>query len=428
MSASNAVALARIPSRSGFYFRAGYNDHTGLCRLIAEGRMHADGVILDARHHGRHEDLRQQASQADIATCLDTQAMELALGAASKSHTELPWAAHAALPREFTPRRIEEFVSAIVQRAVEGNYTEVLAPTHYLQTIDSNWLSIDGALTSELRAQLDAADRENVSILYPLAVHHTVFYDARSRAILRRELRALPVVDAICLRVQPFGYESGPHVIRSFIEACWDLSELETRLMVSRSGLVGLSAFALGAVDAIESGITVGDLFDVASVRSQGAPSSGFAPPQRVYLESLGMTVALDVASKLMSSPRGRLHFACRDPKCCRNGQADMLSDTKRHSALARYRQYAALARVPSRMRAEHFLSTMLTPVCDMLARASDLHAPFQKIHRRMLSVKEVLAELREQQRHSSSRPAHVAPRQTTAQVIPLNPRDLNGR
>jgi hypothetical protein len=427
MTASSAIALARTHDRGGFYFRVGYNDHTGLCRLIAEGKLHADGMILDARRHERHEDLRRQASHAHIATCIDTQAMELALGASSKGHTELPWAAHAALPRAFTARRIEEFVSAIVRRVIEGDYAEVLAPTHYIGEIDSDWLRTDCALTSELRAQLDAADREDVRIIYPLAVHHSVFYSRASRTVLRRELRALPAVEAICLKVQPFGSESGPHVIKAFIEACWDLRDIDIPLMIGRSGLVGLSAFALGAVDAIESGITVGDSFDVASVRSAATGSSGFAPPQRVYLESLGMTVALDVATKLTGTSRGKLQFGCREQKCCRN-EIDTLNDANRHSALARYRQYAALARVPPRMRADHFLGTMLTPVCDMLARASDAHAPFQKVHRRMLSVKEVLAELAEQRGQSQVATAHVPTRQKTAQVIQLHPRDLKGR
>src|SRR5580700_2265912 len=161
MRALNALALARAPQRNAFYFRIGYNDHTGVSRLIAAKKLHADGVILDARRHDRHEALRQQARQAAIATCLDTQAMELGLGAASRGHTELPWAnTHAQSPRAYSPQRIEQLVSAIVERTIDGEYAEVMAPAHYIDRVESEWLAVDGALTSELRAQLDAQDRE----------------------------------------------------------------------------------------------------------------------------------------------------------------------------------------------------------------------------------------------------------------------------
>jgi hypothetical protein len=427
MRASNALALARTPQRSAFYFRIGYNDHTGLSRLIAEKKLHADGVILDARRHDRHQALRQQAQQADIATCLDTQAMELSLGAASKGHTELPWAtAHTHNPRAYSAERIEQWVSAIVERTIEGDYAEVMAPAHYIDRVESEWLAVDGALTSELRAQLDADDREAVRLIYPLTVHHSVLYDAEARAILKRELRGLPAVDGILLRVQPFGAESGPQVVRSFIEACWDLRDIEVALMVGRSGLIGLSAYALGAVDAVESGITAGDSFNVGGVRSAGSSTDGFAPPQRVYVEALGMTVDLDVAAKLTATSRGKLQFACSERPCCRNGWADMLADAHRHSALARQRQYAALAQVPQRMRADHFIHSVLAPVCDRLARASDLHEPFRKTQRRMLSVKEVLVDLARERRGALGAGAAggaTRPVQSTAQVIPLRPR-----
>src|ERR1700730_16974069 len=138
MRASNALALARTPQRDALYFRIGHNDHTGLSRLIAEKKLHADGVILDARRHDRHEALRQEARQADIATCLDTQAMELGLGAASRGHTELPWAnAHAQNPRAYSAGRIEQLVSALVERTIEGDYAEVMAPAHYIDRAES---------------------------------------------------------------------------------------------------------------------------------------------------------------------------------------------------------------------------------------------------------------------------------------------------
>jgi hypothetical protein len=80
-------------------------------------------------------------------------------------------------------------------------------------------------------------------------------------------------------------------------------------------------------------------------------------------------------------------------------------------------------------MRAEYFIQNLISPVCDMLGRARDLHESFKHPHQRMLSVKEVLVDLqREQARmHAQSTPANSEPR-AVANVIPLSPREPRGR
>jgi hypothetical protein len=307
-----------------------------------------------------------------------------------------------------------------------------MAPTHYISDISSDWLSVDEILTSELREQLSAAGQDSVRIIYPLAVHHSIFYDPKTRAVLRRALRALPV-NVIALRIQPFGSTAGPHVMRSFIEACWDLRQVGTPLMIERAGIAGLSAYALGAVDIIESGVTAGDSFDIGGLQkpAQASEKASFSAPPRVYIETLGLTVERKIAAKLVSSTRGKLNFACRDRACCPNGYRDMLDDSQRHSALARQRQYLELSRTPPSMRAEHFIHNVVTPVCDMLGRARDLHDSFKNTHRRTLSVKEMLIALQREQkdlREQLAATSAVMPPHAVAQIIPLIPREPKGR
>jgi hypothetical protein len=437
MRAPTTIALARPRGRKDdqFYFRVGNNDHVVLNRLIAERRLHADGLILDARRHERHKTLRRCAREANISTCLDTQAMELAMpGATSKGHLQLPWSKmHGTSPDHFTPRHIEQVVEAIVGQVVEGDYAEVKAPAHYVADAVSDWPMADVALTLELRKQLNAAGMNDVRIKYPLAVHHSVFYDAETRRDLWRTLKDLPIVDAISLRIHPFGYASGPHVMRSFIEACWDFRRDDVPLMIERAGIAGLAAYALGAVDMIESGTTIGDSFDIGSLQRPASPTAkkSFAPPQRVYMEALGVAVENDIARKLMSSPRGKVQFACKDKGCCPNGFESMLGDMERHSTLARQRQYTELSRIPVSMRAEHFIHNVFSPVCDMLTRASDVHELFKKTQRRMLSVKAVLLDLHRERVRIQERsrvPGNDSSRPPTARVIPLTPREPRGR
>jgi hypothetical protein len=435
MRVPSVISVAKTPEEEGFYFRVGHNDHAGLNHLIAERKLRADGLVLDARRHQRHATLRQHAQRALVATCLDTQAMELAMpGTSSKGHAELPWAgAHPHALEDFSPQYIERFVNTIVERVVDGSYSAVMAPTHYMGEDGGAWLDIDGQLTRALRVKLDAADKKAIRITYPLAVHHKAFYDASARASLQRALAGLPI-DVVSLRIHPFGSDSGPLVTRNFIEACWGFRRPGVPMMIERAGFAGLSAFALGAVDLVESGITMGDSFDVGRLQKprRTSKASRFSLPPRVYMEALGTTVERKIAVKLMDSPRGKLHFACKDPTCCPNGFRGMLENPQRHSALARQRQYAELSRVPRTMRAEHFLQNVVTPVCDMLSRAGDSHEPFKAAHRRMLSMKETLLDLQREQKklHDDRRlaPDSGLPARPVAQVITLSPRDSRGR
>jgi hypothetical protein len=437
MRASTTIALARTRGRENdrFYFRVGNNDHIVLDRLIAERRLQVDGVVLDARRHERHKNLRRYAKAVNISTCLDTQAMELAMpGATSKGHQELPWSKmHSSSADQFTPRRIEQVAEAITRLVVEGDYAEVKAPAHYVADAASEWPAVDVALTRELRKRLNAAGKDEVRIKYPLAVHHGVFYDAEARKDLWRTLTDLPLIDAISLRVHPFGYDSGPLVMRNFMEACWDFRREDVPLMIERAGIAGLAAYALGAVDMIESGITIGDSFNIGALQRPASPTAkkSFSPPRRVYMDTLGVAVEQEIAAKLMSSPRGKVLFACKDRACCPGGSESMLSDMERHSALARQRQYTDLSRIPVSMRPEHFVHNVFSPACDMLTRASDIHELFKKAQRRMLSVKTVLLDLhRERLRVQEKRrvPGEDTSPPPTARIIPLSPREPRGR
>lgn len=177
MRTSSAVAFARASrEKQGFYFRVGHNDHVVLDRLLAEGKLNANGLVLDARRHERHQLLRRNASRADVATCLDTQAMELALpGTTSRGHAELPWAeAGARAPEVFSPTAITRFIENIVARIVDGAYTQVMAPAHYLSEASSDWLAIDAALTSELRAARCGGSRVSPNRLPAVSASHCV--------------------------------------------------------------------------------------------------------------------------------------------------------------------------------------------------------------------------------------------------------------
>jgi hypothetical protein len=434
MSMSQVIAIAKQPRNETLYFRVRYNDHLGLTRLLAERRLNANGLVLDARCHERHETLREEAQRARIATCLDTRAMELALpGSLSTGDAELPWAQR--LPHrasDFTPPYAAAFVGKIARKALEGEYSSIVSPAHYLFEEGGAWLDVDGDLATRLRDKLNGLGAYDMQIIYPLALPSRLFYDATFRSIVRAKLKSLPI-DAISLRIHPFGCGAGPHVMRHFIEACIDLRTLNVPLIIERAGFSAIGAFAIGAVDGVETGITYGDSFDVnALLKPPKVTAKSSVPlPKRIYIEALGMTVEIDVAKRLLNSSPGKFRFACKDSSCCANGYRDMLDNPARHSTLARQRQFNELARVPITLRAEHFINRVLAPVCDAMSRGGDVHEPLKAAHRRMLSVKETLVDLNRVQERTRHRPASIPmppSARSAPQILPFTPREPKGR
>lgn len=432
MTAQNVVLVARRPQNNSFCFRVRYNDHIGLSQLLAERRLHANSLVLDARYHERHGALRDDALKSGIKVCLDTQSMELALPISrSIDHNQLPWAGQdAQRPEVFTTAYQKKFINAVVTFACQGGYSSLLAPAHYLSANDSPWLEIDGNLVSLARRMLDDAGANNMAIVYPLALHGDVLYNAESRDRVIRHLKTLPI-DGVSLRINRFGASAGPLVMRRIIDACSELQALQVPLTLERGGFSSIAAFAMGAIDCVESGIVFGDSFvgEGSQILEQNK-SARFALPKRVYVESLGMTLKLDVANQLMKSSHGKLRFACNNRDCCPNGASDMLRDAHRHSALARQRQYAELAAIPKSSRANHFIQEMLASVCDALSHASDVHEPLRTIHRRILSVKETLRDLYNDRKDDLLSPekAHERTRALPlAKVIPIHSSDPIG-
>lgn len=434
MTAPNIVPLARQGSGNGLCFRVRYNEHTGFARLLAERRLAADALILDARNHKRHEALRREAHAQSIALWFDSQAMELALpGAVSKTHASLAWARNTVHePEDFTAEVVRTYARQLAEFAIDGGYSTVLAPTHYVAEEGSEWLDIDRALVEALHEALEKRAGASIQIVYPLALHANLLADSSIRADLVRTLRRLPI-DRVSLRVHPFGYRSGPAAMRNVIRAALELQTAGHPLLIERAGIAGLAAYAFGAVDGIESGVTFGDTFDVndrLKPSIQGSQPSSFAPPQQIFLDAFGMTVKRTVAEQLLASSRGKQWFGCRDPLCCAHGVKSMLDDAFRHSALTRQRQHAALARTPPTMRAGVFIDTVVGPAADMLSRASEIDERFRAKHKQMLSVKATLTalhrEIEAERRRATFENAVAEPR--SAQIFTLPPRDPLGR
>ena len=371
------------------YFRAAQRDRTLMATLISEGWTIGTGIILgpDARDH----DLIDVARQAGHELILDTYAVELSLpgGIHQSAVRKLPWATdEIQTPETFRrPSDQREFCESIAESVIECGMSSVLAPTHYLEHIPGPWLTTDVQNAIQLRASLDANGAEDVPLYYPLIAPLRVLAEWDPRKRILKELSTLVargVIDAVWLRIPNFGTtNSGPVLLRRYIKVARSFHRLGIPLVAERTGTVGLALLAVGAVGGIESGVTLGERYDISDLRApRPGNKGGRMPGRRVYFPELGG--CLDVApSKELLAKRGLKNRLICQRVCCPRGVADMVEDRGRHYLVTRAREVADFSMIPSRMLNDHFLSTWLATAVAMAGQGAKANARIEKYRKR---------------------------------------------
>jgi hypothetical protein len=418
MLPSSVSRLARSRRDENLCVTVRRNDHTVLSALLAEGKLTATTLLLDARSHDRQQSLREEARAASRQLWLDPQGLELSLpSGVTDSHMQLPWAKELRRADALTAKQRKSAAMSMAAFAGDGEYSGIVVPTHFLADDHTQWLEGDAAMAAELHETLDIIGAKRIELIYPLTLSSKLMSDAAFQRLLRRQMSAAPI-DRLSLRIHPFGANSGPNVMRRLIEGLSELRQSELPLLIERAGFAGTMLFALGVVDAVESGIAIGDSFDIAGrLRPAGMEGSG-PTKRRIYLEALGRTIDVSAAHAVMATAIGKTRFACKVRDCCPDGAKDMLRDPRRHSVLARQRQLAELAAVPVSQRAEYFVQRVFTPVCDSLSRASQSVPEFLEVHRRALSVKETLKSVLAERQSKRLRSAASAAAAPIAQIL----------
>ena len=385
--------LHREPRPLGAYVRPLERDYTHTAGLISAGLPVGTGIVIDACHPKRSQDLRAYARGADLEVVLDPRSVDLSTagGIQRSGVRELPWSSgDLDTPSDFTPRRMGEYSCTLAQTAVELGATAVLAPTHYLEAALTPWFDIDLGLAARLRARLDEDPAgRRIRIYYPLASSLAVLHPApvASRAVqgLSR-LAAKAVIDAIWIRMHRFGTNlAGPLTLPRYIRLARELHAAGVPLVAERTGTVGLPLMALGAVAGIESGITHGERFQYNDLTKPRAlkQSGGLTP--RVYFPAIGVFLTRKQAKGFLNSRGVKGTFGCQ-LDCCPAGVTDMLGEARRHFLVTRSREVQQLASVPDGMRVEHFFSTWLRVAADRATRAARVLSSLEK-HRSRLDM-----------------------------------------
>jgi hypothetical protein len=379
----------------GLYVRPGRNDHKAILEFIGERPDSLSGVILDPCLEARQSELRAEAGKVAVETILDPRSVELAtpVGFTKQGLSELPWAGPEADTSRNLPPRAGEVAESLARFVTEKEFSAVLAPTHYLERSEDPWLVVDGGLTRALRRELDASGHTETPIYYPLVIHASLFRDPVERARIATFLQALPI-DAVWLRVHPFGSASGPLALRRYIEACRDFHRLGVPLVGERTGTIGVALLAFGAVGGIESGLTFGERFDVRPLLRAPTSNTPFLPPPRVYVAEIGAFLSRGQAETFFENRQMKITLGCRDTACCRRGTSDTLRDPRRHFMIRRVSEVRSLSSAPESLRAQVYLDDFLRPATDLALRAVRVEPALEPTRKRLEGWRQTLGEM----------------------------------
>ena len=378
------------------YLRPGRNDHRVLAEVVAEGSAKLDGVVISAAARDRHKELREIATGRGIETILDCHVMELSTpaGQLRKSLTNLPWGAVAQLAaRRQTASLVIDATQEMASMIREHSFSAVLSPTHFLETPDEEWGSLDSDFTWQLRKALDTLGLASVPIYYGLAIPTSLLHRGGDLARVIARLHELPI-DALWLRVHPFGSNSSGSSLGRYVAACQDLHALGIPIIGGHAGAAGVALTAFGAIGGVESGVTSGEQFNYRRLQKPARGGKGFAPAPRVYVHQLGAFVTRRQAEQLFSVRSMKSRLGCSDTSCCRRGVVDTIANPRRHFILQRGEELARLAQVPALMRAPVYMDEFLRPATDLAGRAVSAVGTLRATHQRLESWRYALGKL----------------------------------
>ena len=386
------------PESLGWYLRPSYVDHRAIADAVAGRSVGLHGVVFDPLYGHRHSELRHLIVERNRDAILDPKTQELgSIGRFNQRLSASPWALdrpHG--PDDFADVDARRIVDSIAQFVVEKRYTAVLAPTHYIESVNSPWLEIDRRSTGYLRHYLDGAGARNVPIFYSLSVSYEAFRSTEERHTILEMLKGLPI-DSLWIKVSQSNTLTHA-AVRNFVKGAAEFHSLGVPLIGDMmGGLRGLSALAFGAVGGICHGVTQKEGFSAGSwTRPASSSNPGFTWPTRIYVAPLGIHLKRKEAIAFFGARGSKSRFGCREKSCCPKGLKDMVDNPVRHSLVQRSDEIRRLSIVPEEMRAQHFLEETLRPATDAAVFAESLSFDSQEhLARRMSDNRKVLERLR---------------------------------
>lgn len=411
---SSVTEIRLVPSRLGSYFRVSRRDCTAAAQLVGGGIGLGSGVFLDATNLDRAAELLSAAERANLEVVLDPMAVELSSpgGWQRARIRELPWArGQLQTPDLFSDRMVRTICKTIADRTVEANVTGVLAPTHYLETMPSDWLGVDERLAVELRHALDDAGGRHVAVYYPLVLNLTQTGPGAAKMYLRDFLSRIAnegAIDGLTLRVHRFGVRfSSPTKIHQYIDLARALHSVGLPIIGERTGTLGVALMAFGAIGAVESGLTVSETCDLSGVLSRRTRKQEGASGRRVYLHELGAFLSVERAEAFLKDGPLRNYHVCH-AECCKRASG-MIEEPLRHFVHRRAMEVDELSRAPNDIRMDLAIRR-LAHYTDLVRKAVEVEPALKRHAKRVTEWERALTEQLVSDKYRKTLTAAAAP------------------
>jgi hypothetical protein len=381
----------------GSYVRVGHNDHRELLHLLTSGERGIFGFVIGANNIERHRELITEARRRDLDVILDPKTQEMAFPhVMSESLASLPWS----LDRyhnlaDFDGAQGERRAAQVVEFAATHDFTQILAPSHFLSSSADPWLQRDIAALNWTAERITKSGTD-IGLIYSLALPiRTLRLPSERRKLITATAGAR--FDAIWIKAEHFGDHATGEKAAAYMDACREFHECGVPVVGdSIGGLPGLGFLAFGAVGGIAHGVTLQQSFNTSHWRQPRGPQGGGAG-WRVYVPQLDVLLKPPVAERLIgTSSRIRAICGCRDTHCCPHGVSDMIKRPARHAIYQRAREIEKLSAIPQNFRAERFVDDHLRPVSDMVARIATVNGLDEKLRESLIKKQGEVSRLRE--------------------------------
>lgn len=388
--------LHKRPNEIGSFLRVGHTGHRKLENLIAASRLRFRRFVFDAAHIEQQHDLLKTLQQAGSEIVLDPNVAEMATaGRFGSSVSHLPWGNpdRPWQPSDFGKTRNLDTAKAIAEFAVRNDIDVVLAPAHCIESVPSDWISVDARLCEELRHELDRMGGKRIAIDCQIITTNTLLKDVSARDTLVAAARDLPA-ENLWIRASGFGATATGAGTRAFIESVRGFHDIRKPVIADYAGgLASLAAVAFGAVGGISHGMIQKEAFQIGVWKR---PTKGGGVTKRIYVPELDRYLKEDQINALFSIRGTRSRFGCNDAACCAHGTEDMIENPHRHFIIQRSQQIKALSEIPEARRAEYFLLHDMDRSVRSARLASRLKFDDANLTRLILETKKRLINLRD--------------------------------
>ena len=228
---SNVIPLPRPKSLRtstgalGSYVRVGHNDHRELLHLLTSGERGIFGFVIGANNIERHRELITEARRRDLDVIIDPKTQEMAFPhVMSESLASLPWS----LDRyhnlaDFDGAQGERRAAQVVEFAATHDFTQILAPSHFLSSSADPWLQRDIAALNWTAERITKSGTD-IGLIYSLALPiRTLRLPSERRKLITATAGAR--FDAIWIKAEHFGDHATGEKAAAYMDACREFHE-----------------------------------------------------------------------------------------------------------------------------------------------------------------------------------------------------------